>query len=82
MELRPHEDNREEHRQKADPLGPAVHVLTKTKLRLDWLQGQAKQRPSSLLATGATIGGLGRRNSSATGADRPKLAEAKRLAKK
>src|SRR5262249_11871677 len=83
MELRPHEDNREEQRQKADPLCSVVHVLTKTKLRADWLQGQAKRRPSSSLATRATIGGLGRRNSSATGADRPELAEAKTyLAKK
>ena len=40
MELRPEEDDPEEQRQNADALCSAVHVLTKTKLRLEWACGQ------------------------------------------
>jgi hypothetical protein len=40
MELRPNEDNPEEQRQNADMLSLGLHVLTKTKLSLEWLQGQ------------------------------------------
>jgi len=40
VELRPQEDNPEEQRQNADALSLGLHVLTKTKLRLEWLRGQ------------------------------------------
>ena len=40
MELRPKKDNPEEQRQNADMPSIGLHVLTKTKLRLEWLQGQ------------------------------------------
>jgi len=43
VELRPKKDNPEEQRQNADMPSLGLHVLTKTKLRLEWLQGQAKQ---------------------------------------
>src|SRR5215472_12279401 len=43
MELRPEEDDTQEQRQKADTLCLTVHVLTKTKLRMVWLQGQVKR---------------------------------------
>lgn len=38
MELRPQEDDPEEQCHQTDALRPAVHVLSKTKLRTDWLQ--------------------------------------------
>lgn len=41
MELHPEEDDREEQRQYANPLRFGLHVITKTKLRPEWLQGQA-----------------------------------------
>ncbi len=40
MELRPQEDDPEEQCQDADALSLGLHVLTKTKLRPEWLQGQ------------------------------------------
>jgi len=40
VELRPEEDNSEEQRQNANSLSLGLHVLTKTKLRLEWLRGQ------------------------------------------
>ena len=42
MELRPQENNPEQQRQDTDTLCSAVHVLTKTKLRLEWLRGQVR----------------------------------------
>lgn len=42
MELRAQEDDPEEQRQNADMLSLGLHVLTKTKLRPEWLQGQAE----------------------------------------
>jgi hypothetical protein len=44
VELRPKEDDPEEQCYKTDTLGLAVHVLSKTKLRMDWLQRQAAAR--------------------------------------
>ena len=41
VELRPKKDTPEEQRQNADMPSLGLHVLTKTKLRLEWLQGQA-----------------------------------------
>jgi hypothetical protein len=41
MELRPQENDREEHRQDADALSSGLHWITKTKLRREWLRGQA-----------------------------------------
>jgi hypothetical protein len=43
MELHPEEDDREEQRQYPDPLRLGLHVITETKLRLEWLQGQARK---------------------------------------
>lgn len=40
MELRPQEDDPEEQGHKTDTLTVANHVLIKTKLKMDWLQGQ------------------------------------------
>jgi len=40
VELRPKEDDPEEQCQNADALSLGLHVLTKTKLRPEWLQGQ------------------------------------------
>ena len=40
MELRPQEDDPKEQRQNADAVSLGLHVLTKTKLRLEWLLGQ------------------------------------------
>ncbi len=40
MELRPKKDNPEEQRQNADAVRLGLHVLTKTKLRQEWLRGQ------------------------------------------
>lgn len=42
MELRTQEDNPEEQRRNADALRVGLHVLSKTKLRREWLQGQAQ----------------------------------------
>ena len=42
VELRPEEDDPEEQRQNADAMSSGLHVLTKTKLRLEWLQGQVR----------------------------------------
>jgi hypothetical protein len=51
MELRPEEDNSQEQRHSADTNSFATHVLNKTKLMPEWLQGQAELDPSgSLLA--------------------------------
>lgn len=44
MELRPKKDDPEEQRQNADMPTLGLHVLTKTKLRLEWLQGQVPLR--------------------------------------
>jgi hypothetical protein len=44
MELRPQEDESEEQCHKTDTLCLAMHVLSKTKLRMDWLQRQAVAR--------------------------------------
>jgi hypothetical protein len=41
MELRPEEDDSQEQRHYPDTICPATHVLNKTKLMTDWLQGQA-----------------------------------------
>ena len=41
MELRPEEYNPQEQRHQPDTLRPIVHVLTKTELKPEWLQGQA-----------------------------------------
>jgi hypothetical protein len=40
VELRPKEDKPEEQRQNADAVRLGLHVLTKTKLRQEWLWGQ------------------------------------------
>jgi hypothetical protein len=40
VELRSQEDDPEEQRQNADTLSLGLHVLTKTKLRPEWLRGQ------------------------------------------
>ena len=40
VELCPKEDNTEEQRQNADTMGLGLHVLSKTELRPEWLQGQ------------------------------------------
>jgi hypothetical protein len=40
MELRPQEDDPQEQGYKTYTLSAARHVLTKTKLKMDWLQGQ------------------------------------------
>jgi len=40
VKLRPKEDDPEEQRQNADEVRLGSHVLTKTKLRPEWLQGQ------------------------------------------
>jgi hypothetical protein len=40
VELRPKEDDPEEQRQNADAVRLGLHVLTKTKLRQEWLRGQ------------------------------------------
>jgi hypothetical protein len=45
MELRPQEDDSEEQRHQADTLNLAMHVLIKTKLRTEWLQGQGRRCP-------------------------------------
>lgn len=49
VELRPKKDNREEQRQIADMPSLGLHVLTKTKLRLEWLQGQVQRFDMSWL---------------------------------
>jgi FrmR/RcnR family transcriptional regulator, repressor of frmRAB operon len=43
MELRPEEDDPEEQCQNADALSLGLHVVTKTKLRGEWLWGQARK---------------------------------------
>jgi hypothetical protein len=43
MELHPEEDDRKEQRQYADSLRLGLHVINKTKLRPEWLQGQARK---------------------------------------
>src|SRR5690348_17581350 len=43
MELRPKEDNPQEQRHHTDTVCLATHVLNKTKLRLNWLQRQARR---------------------------------------
>jgi hypothetical protein len=43
VELRPKEDKPEEQRQNADAARLGLHVLTKTKLRQEWLRGQVPQ---------------------------------------
>ncbi len=48
VELRPKEDNPEEQRQNADTVRLGLHVLTKTKLRPHWLQGQENQLQSEV----------------------------------
>ena len=48
MELRCQEDDPEEQCHKTDTLSPAMHVLIKTKLKADWLQGQVKYRQGTL----------------------------------
>ena len=40
VKLRPKEDDSKEQCQNADALGLGLHVLTKTKLRPEWLQDQ------------------------------------------
>lgn len=40
MELRPEKDDPQEQGHKTHTLTVANHVLTKTKLKMDWLQGQ------------------------------------------
>jgi hypothetical protein len=40
VELRPKENDPEEQRQNANVLSLGLHVLTKTKLRPEWLGGQ------------------------------------------
>ena len=42
MELRTQEDNPEEQRENANAPCFAPHVLTKTKVREEWLRGQVK----------------------------------------
>ena len=60
MELRPQEDNPQEQRHYTDTACFATHVPNKTKLKLDWLQGQARPcRSSSSPATfSERFGGL------------------------
>src|SRR5215831_3006048 len=48
MELRPQEDNSEKQRHNADTSSFATHLLIKTKLRTDWLQGQVRRCPPVL----------------------------------
>ena len=43
MELRPEEDNPQQQRHYADTISLATHVLIKTELMLDWLQGQGRR---------------------------------------
>ena len=52
MELRSKEHDPEEHRQNADALSSGLHVITKTKLRPDWLQGQVRLGKGFQLGTG------------------------------
>jgi hypothetical protein len=52
MELRPEEDNPQEQRHYPDTISLTTHVLNKTKLMLDWLQGQA--RPCASGSSSAT----------------------------
>ncbi len=40
VELRPKEEDPEEQRQNADAVRLGLHVLTKTKLKQEWLRGQ------------------------------------------
>ena len=53
VELRPKEEYPEEQRQNADAVRLGLHVLTKTKLRQEWLRGQEVHLRSGgvLLAT-------------------------------
>jgi len=49
VELCRQEDNPEQQCAKTEPIGVNGHLGTKTKLRLEWLQGQAKRGDSDQL---------------------------------
>lgn len=51
MELRPQEDDPQEQGHKTYTLSAARHVLTKKKLKMDWLQGQVNYPPEVLISS-------------------------------
>ena len=51
MELRPQEDDPQEQGHKTYTLSAARHVLTKTELKMDWLQGQVNYPAEVLISS-------------------------------